>query len=72
MMLDQKNNEHTEERASTQKSEMISRERRNTRSFGSVCSDSFDDLWENNGAKANSLGRLFGRLSLLYVGVSLY
>ena len=35
-----------------------------------ICvSDSFMPFGKINGAKANSLGRLFGRLSFLYVGV---
>ncbi len=46
MMLDQKNNEHSEDSASMQKSMMLSRERRKRTIFGSACSDSFDDLRE--------------------------
>ena len=57
---------------SIQKCEMISGERRNTRSLDLcvlILSMIFGKI---NGAKANSLGRLFGRLSFLYVGVSSY
>ena len=66
MMLNRENNEHSEDSASMQKSMMLSGERRKRTIFGSVCSDSFDDLRGINGAKANSLG------PLLYVGVSSY
>jgi hypothetical protein len=72
MMLDRKNNEHTEDSASMQKSEMLSGERRNTRSLD-LCVPILSMIFGKiNGAKANSLGWLFGRLSLLYVGVSSY
>jgi hypothetical protein len=60
-----KNNEHTAR-------EMISKERRNTRSLDlcvPILSMSFGKI---NGVKANLLGRLFGRLSFLFVGVSSY
>jgi hypothetical protein len=72
MMLDQKINEHAEDSTSMQKSKMLSGERRNTRSldlYVPILSMIFGKI---NGAKANSLGRLFGRLSLLYMGVSSY
>jgi len=57
---------------SIQKREMVSGERRNTQSLDlcvPILSMPFGNL---NGAKANSLGRLFGRLSSLCVGVSSY
>ena len=60
-----KNNEHTAR-------EIISQERRNTRSLDlcvPILSMSFGKI---HGAKANSLGRLFGRLSSLYMDVSSY
>jgi len=53
---------------SIQKREMVSGERRNTRSldlFVPILSMPFGKL---NGAKANSLGRLFGRLPSLLRG----
>ena len=65
MMLDQKT-------MSIQKCEMISGERQNTQSLDLcvlILSMPFRKL---NGAKANSLGWLFGHLSFLYVGVSSY
>jgi hypothetical protein len=43
----------------------------NTQSLD-LCVPTFDAFVKINGAKANSLGRLFGRLSFLYVGVSSY
>jgi hypothetical protein len=46
MMLDRENNEHSEDSASMQKSMMLSGERQKRTIFGSVCSDSFDDLRE--------------------------
>jgi len=62
-----KNNEHTE-----QKREMISRERWNTRSL-ELCVPILSMIFGKiNGAKANSLGCLFGRLPSLYGGVSSY
>jgi hypothetical protein len=72
MMLDRKNYEPAEDSASMQKSMMLSGERQNTQSLDlcvSILSMIFGKI---NDAKANSLGRLVGRLSLLYVGVSLY
>ena len=63
MMLDRKSNEHTAR-------EMILKKAKH-KIFGSVCSDSSMSFGKINGAKANLLGRLFGRLSFLYVGVSL-
>jgi len=57
---------------SIQKREMISGERRNTHSLDLcvlILSMIFGKI---NGVKANSSGRLFGRLPSLYVGVSLY
>ena len=60
-----KNNEHTAR-------EMISKERRNTRSLDlcvPILPMSFGKII---GTKANLLGRLFGRLSFLYMGVSSY
>jgi len=44
---------------SIQKREMVSGERRKHTIFGSVCSDLSMSFVKINGAKANSLGRLF-------------
>jgi hypothetical protein len=71
-MLDQKNNEHTEDSASMQRGEMLSGERQNTGSLDLCVPILLMISGKINGAKANSLGRLFGRLSLLYVSVSSY
>jgi hypothetical protein len=70
MMLDQKNNEHTEDITSMQKRDMLSGERRNTRSVDLCVPILLMIFGKINGVKANSLGRLFGHLSLLYVGAS--
>jgi len=63
MMLDQKNNEHTEER------DGLWRKAKHT-IFGSVCSDSFDAFreikWRGNQMAPKRIrwgGSLFGRLS---------
>jgi hypothetical protein len=58
MILDRKNNEHTEDSASMQKSVMLSRERRNTRSLDLCVPILLMIFGKINGAKANSLGRL--------------
>jgi len=52
MMLDRKNNEHTEER------DDLWRKAKHT-IFGSVCSDLSMSFAKINGAKANLLGQLF-------------
>ncbi len=65
MMLDQK-------KMSIQKREMVSGERQNTGSLDLCVPILSMPFGKINGAKANSLGRLFGHLSSLYVGVSLY
>ncbi len=70
MMLDWKNNEHTEDSVSMQKSVMLSRERQNTRSLDLCVPILLMIFGTINGVKTNSLGRLVGRLSLLYMGVS--
>jgi hypothetical protein len=72
MTLDRKNNERTEDSASMQKRDMLSGERGNTRSLDLCVPILLMIFGKINGANANSLGRLFGCLSLLYLGISLY
>ena len=57
---------------SIQKSDMISGERQDTLSLDLCVPILLMIFGKINGAKANSFGRLFGRLSFLYVGVSSY
>ena len=59
MMLDKKNNEHTEDSASMQKREMLSGERPITLSLD-LCVPILSMIFRKiNGTKANALGRLF-------------